>query len=286
MKILITGITGTIGTKLCEMLLKDGHEVVGLSRDEFKQHKFPYKNDVKLYIDNLREPMYLNDAAKGCCHIIHTAALKHVDLMEKFPLSCIQTNIIGTQNVLNAQMANDVPKVTLLSTDKAVYPINVYGMSKGIAERLVLQNPNNAVVRYGNVLNSRGSVIPMFAEQIKKGGPVKITDLRMTRFWIKIEDAAQFILDSIYEGIKGLCVPEMKGARVVSLVEAIADVLGVRYPEFEVVGIRPGEKINECLLTRTELVGQRGSGRHGDIYSDNCPEFYPDELIEMVRGEL
>ncbi len=252
MKILITGITGTIGTELTKRL-KSVHEIVGLSRDELKQSKFPYKNDVTLRLGDIRDPMAVLQASKGCDLIIHTAALKHVDLMELNPYESIKTNIHGTENILNAQVMNRVPRVTMLSTDKAVYPINVYGHSKAISEKLVMKaSPNNQIVRYGNVLNSRGSVISIFKKQLEEEGICKITDDKMTRFWIKIEDAATLVLKTVHSKEGGIYVPEMKASKITLLADAILSEMNGESckAKTEIVGMRPGEKINECLKSR------------------------------------
>jgi UDP-glucose 4-epimerase len=286
MKILITGITGTIGTELTKNLVGK-HELVGLSRDELKQSKFLYKNDVEMRLGDIRDLQSVVQASKGCSLIIHTAALKHVDLMELNPLESIKTNIVGTNNILQAQEYNGVGRVTMLSTDKAVYPINVYGYSKGVSERLVTgASRHNQVVRYGNVLNSRGSVVSIFKKQLKENGVYNITHPMMTRFWIKIEDATNLILNVIESSGGGVHVPEMKGSRVSLLADAIYSEMQEVDCEakYNVTGLRPGEKINECLKSRYEVVS--GNDCATDVYSDSVSQYSLQEMRSLVRNCL
>jgi UDP-glucose 4-epimerase len=286
MRILITGITGTIGTELTKSL-KDTHELVGLSRDELKQSRFLYKNEVDMRLGDVRDSATVLDASRGCDLIIHAAALKHVDLMEMNPLESIKTNIYGTENILNAQHINNVERVTMLSTDKAVYPINVYGHSKAISEKLVLKkSKNNQVVRYGNVLNSRGSVISLFKKQLEEEGLCKITDDRMTRFWIKIEDAAKLVLNAIHSNEGGIFVPEMKASKITLLADAVlSEMHGMNCEaRTKFIGMRPGEKINECLKSRYETV--IGNSSTYDVYSDRVPQYSLKEMREMIKDEL
>lgn len=290
MKILITGATGTIGTELTNLFLKDGHEVVGLSRDEFKQHHWPFKNKAQLFIGDIRSLDDCVQASAGCDLIIHTAALKHVDKMELNPTQSVQTNIIGTYNLVKARKLNRVDRITLLSTDKAVYPINVYGNSKAIAERFVLQD-EGMVIRYGNVLGSRGSVIETFSKALKESNVVPITHMAMTRFFITINRAANFIneIGSDLTAQPGLYVPYMKACLITDLAKAVARNLGPMAPQddidFRVTGMRPGEKINECLFSRYEKKLGYYENFKGDLYSDTADQMGQSELDMLVNGE-
>lgn len=286
MRILITGITGTIGTVLTRKLLMSGNEIVGLSRDELKQTQFHYKKDVDLRLGDVRSLDSVVRASRNCDLIIHTAALKHVDMMEKSPHECIETNVLGTENVYFAQEINDIKRVCALSTDKAVYPINVYGNSKAMAEKIILQNTNNQIVRYGNVINSRGSVLALFQDQIQTLGYCKLTSDKMTRFWMKIEDAAQLIISSLSNIYGGIFVPKMKACPVTLLADAVlSEIEGEdTVCPYKVIGMRPGEKINECLKSRYETVN--GIDDAYDVYSDRVPQYSLKEMKELIRDEL
>lgn len=268
MKILITGITGTLGTEITKILLGENHDVIGYSRDEQKQRVFPYKDKCTMYLGDVRDKDRLLEASRGVDLVFHFAALKCVDSLEENPEESVATNIIGTQNVLYAQRINEIPKVCFASTDKAVSPINVYGMSKGISERLVLRNPNNVVCRYGNVIGSRGSVIPMFEKTLKEQQLVNITSTEMTRFWIKIEDAADFVFHSGLTKV-GLQIPFMKASSIVRVANAVANKVGVDPYRILHVGIRPGEKLHESL--------EQG------VNSFECDQYTDQELMELIQ---
>lgn len=276
MRAFISGVTGTLGTVVSKKLLDRGHEVIGYSRCELKQQQFPRHQNLTLYLGDLRDRDRVIEASRKCDIIFHFGALKHVDKLEENPEEAIQTNIGGTQNVLHAQRVNGIPRVVLASTDKSAYPINVYGMSKGIAERLVLRNPNNVVCRYGNVCNSRGSVIGRFIESLTSKSPcVYLTDENMMRFWITQNDAADFVLGNAFkEGVGGLRTPTMKAAPVAHIVEVLANLLKVRSYSIIKVPIRPGEKLSECL--RTEYEGQ-------ELHSHTASKFTDSELKQMLE---
>jgi FlaA1/EpsC-like NDP-sugar epimerase len=285
MKVLVTGITGTIGSVLADKLLFYGHEVVGISRDEFKQAKFQYKNECEMVLGDIRDLDSCIRASRGCDAIIHTAALKHVDLMEKHPMESYKTNVVGTDNLLKCQRKFDIKQLVLLSTDKAVYPINVYGNTKAIAEKLVLSNPENLVVRYGNVLNSRGSVLELFKKQIPKK-LVTLTHEKMTRFWVTIEDVAEFIIDKFAHEKTGIHIPDMKASSIKGLVKAIKSGMGVLGDiEYKTIGMRPGEKINECLYSRYEKINNEEISRY-DLYSDRAEQYHFDELVKKLEDYL
>jgi FlaA1/EpsC-like NDP-sugar epimerase len=261
MKIFITGISGSLGTEVKNQL--KGHTLYGLSRCENKA-KALFQEGIYTYIGDVRDRDRLIWAVADCSPdiIFHFAALKHVDVLESHIEMCMETNINGTVNILKAQSQNKIPKLVFSSTDKAVYPVNVYGMCKAISERLVLKNYNNTVTRYGNVIASRGSVINVFREQLKSG-KVTITDKEMTRFWITLKNAAQFIIDSGFYRT-GLCIPTMKAYKVINIPALLTD------EPFEIVetGIRPGEKIHECLSE--------------GIYSNTVEEYTQEEMKGLL----
>lgn len=271
MNVFITGITGTLGQTVSRMLLELGHGVIGYSRDEQKQRQLPAHQNLVLHLGDVRDRDRLVALTRSCDVIMHFASLKCVDTLEANPDEAIRTIVTGTQNVLQAQRVNAVPRVLLTSTDKAVYPINVYGAAKMMAERLVLQHPENVVCRYGNVLGSRGSVLPMFIKTLSTAEPyVEYTDPKMTRFWTTVERAARFVIGAC-GGRPGLQCPTMSAAPVVDVASEVALQLGVSVFEERITGIRPGEKLHECLFTRNET----DDGR--DLYSND---------VHMADGEL
>jgi UDP-glucose 4-epimerase len=274
MKALITGISGTLGQAVCKILLRDEkNEVVGISRDECKQAALPKHNRLTLYLGDIRDRARFLEASRGVDVIYHFAALKHVDILEANPEESIATNILGTANVLHAQRIHNISRVILSSTDKAALPVNTYGMCKGIAEKLTLRNPRNVVCRYGNVLASRGSAIPNFVKTLKEENTVYITDPNMTRFWITIDDAAQFMAAQYSASKGGLFIPPMKAAPLHLVTETIAHILHINSYQTKYIGMRPGEKINECL--RTEYEGE-------PLHSNHAPQFTSEELGKLL----
>lgn len=258
--ILVTGGTGSFGKKFTEIALKEHNpKVIRIfSRGELMQQKMREQfNDERLrfFIGDVRDRNRLCRAMNNVDIVVHAAALKQVPTCEYNPIEAIKTNIDGAINVIDAAIDNEVEKVMALSTDKAVYPINLYGATKLVAEKLFIQANSYrgkrktiiSCVRYGNVVGSRGSVIPLFKEQ-KKKGVVTITDERMTRFWITQEQAIRFIIDCI-EKMKGgeVFIPKIPSMKVNDLIDVIAP-----NAKREVIGIRPGEKINEVLLIGEE----------------------------------
>jgi len=262
--ILVTGGTGSFGKKFTRIILKEQNPkaIRIFSRGELKQQLMreqfqDYHNDEKLrfFIGDVRDKNRLYRAMNGVDIVIHAAALKQVPTCEYNPLEAVKTNITGAANVIDAAIDNNVEKVIALSTDKAVHPVNLYGATKLVAEKLFVQGNSYSgghktifsCVRYGNVVGSRGSVIPVFQRQ-KEKGEITITDENMTRFWITQEQAVRFIINCI-EKMKGgeIFVPKIPSMKIIDLAEVIA-------PECkrEVIGIRPGEKINEVLLTDEE----------------------------------
>jgi UDP-N-acetylglucosamine 4,6-dehydratase len=270
--ILITGGTGSLGKALIEYLLNETkvRRIAIYSRDELKQStlKIQYGENPRLrwFIGDIRDLDRLKRALHGVDYVIHAAALKQVDTGEYNPMEFIKTNVLGSQNVIEASIDAGVKKVVALSTDKASSPINLYGATKLTADKLFIAANNYSmaygtsfsVVRYGNVMGSRGSVIPFFQELAKSGKPLPLTDLRMTRFWISIEEAVKFVMDS-FEIMRGgeLYVPRIPSMKLIDLARAIAP-----NAEVEEIGMRPGEKLHEEMISlddsrRTLLLGTR-----------------------------
>jgi UDP-N-acetylglucosamine 4,6-dehydratase len=256
--ILITGGTGSLGKALIDSLLKtQARRIVVFSRDELKQYNLrqDLDNDPRLrwFLGDIRDSERLVRALHGVDYVFHTAALKQVDTGEYNPMEFIKTNVLGSQNVIDASIATGVKKVVALSTDKASSPVNLYGATKLTADKLFVAannyshtyGTNFSVVRYGNVMGSRGSVIPFFEKMANEGKSIPITDLRMTRFWISIDSAVKFVLDSL-EMMKGgeLYVPKIPSMRIVDLAKAVAP-----HSELVEVGLRPGEKLHEEMIS-------------------------------------
>jgi UDP-N-acetylglucosamine 4,6-dehydratase/5-epimerase len=257
--ILITGGSGSLGKALVRQLLDNTgvRRIAIYSRDELKQFhmRSEFKEDSRLrwFIGDIRDKDRLVRAMHGVDYVVHAAALKQVDTGEYNPMEFIKTNVLGSQNVIEASIDAGVSKVVALSTDKASSPINLYGATKLTADKLFVAANNYSqsygtsfcVVRYGNVMGSRGSVIPFFQNLALEGKPLPITDLRMTRFWISIDDAVKFVLDS-FEIMQGgeLYVPRIPSMKIVDLATAIS-------PNSEIVeiGIRPGEKLHEEMIS-------------------------------------
>ena len=258
--VLITGGTGSFGKKFCQILLErhTPKKLIVFSRDELKQYEMAqvFKHEhIRFFIGDVRDRERLQRAFHDVHIVVHTAALKQVPIAEYNPIEAIRTNIIGAENIINAAIDNHVEKVIALSTDKAANPINLYGASKLCADKLFVSanaysssgNTRFSVVRYGNVVGSRGSVIPFFLECRKKG-EVPITDMRMTRFWITLEQGVDFVLKCL-DRMKGgeLFVPKIPSMRITDLAKALAPECRVK-----VIGIRPGEKIHETLIPQDE----------------------------------
>ncbi|NQT33344.1 MAG: UDP-N-acetylglucosamine 4,6-dehydratase (inverting) [Candidatus Omnitrophica bacterium] len=260
--VLITGGTGSFGKKCVEMLLERHKPAVIriMSRDELKQWEMEklFNSDPRLrfFIGDIRDKDRLERAMDGAHIVIHAAALKHVPICEYNPFEAIRTNIIGAQNLIDAAIDHNIEKVLAISTDKAVNPVNLYGASKMCMERLFVagntyvggtRQTRFSCVRYGNVVGSRGSIAPLFKKQ-RETGTITITDERMTRFWITLEQAVEFVINCTEKMSGGeVFVPKIPSMKVTEFAKAIAPDCEVKY-----TGIRPGEKINECLLTDDE----------------------------------
>ncbi|HDG98263.1 MAG TPA: UDP-N-acetylglucosamine 4,6-dehydratase (inverting) [Desulfobacterales bacterium] len=276
--ILVTGGTGSFGKKFTEIALQehDPKAIRIFSRGELLQLQMrqQFNDDPRLrfFIGDVRDRDRLYRAIDGVDILVHAAALKQVPACEYNPIEAVKTNIDGAVNVINAAIDNEVEKVIAISTDKAVYPVNLYGATKLVAEKLFVQGnaytgkhrTTFSVVRYGNVVGSRGSVIPIFLKQ-RQTGKITITDERMTRFWITLEQGVRFVISCIAR-MKGgeIFVPKIPSMRIVDLANVIAP--GV---EREIIGIRPGEKIHECLITEEEA----RHAREFDTYFVIEPEF-------------
>ncbi|MBF0267969.1 MAG: UDP-N-acetylglucosamine 4,6-dehydratase (inverting) [Alphaproteobacteria bacterium] len=266
--ILITGGTGSFGKHFSHAVLKrfQAKKIIIFSRDEHKQvEMMPDFNEVEMdimrfFIGDVRDEQRLDMAMNGVDVVIHAAALKHVPVAEYNPFECINTNVMGAENVVRAALRNNVPRVMALSTDKAVNPVNLYGASKLAADKIFVaanhlsgnRLTRFSVVRYGNVVGSRGSVVPLFRKLIREGATsLPITDPRMTRFWITLEQGVNFVLSSLamMQGWE-IFVPKIPSMRVTDL----AASMGAGLPH-KVVGIRPGEKLHELLLTEDDARG-------------------------------
>jgi UDP-N-acetylglucosamine 4,6-dehydratase/5-epimerase len=264
--LLITGGTGTFGSAILDRFLDtDIHEIRIFSRDEKKQHdmRLAYNSaKFKFYIGDVRRPESLRDAMTGVDFIFHAAALKQVPSCEFYPMEALLTNAVGTENVMNAATAAGVKNMVVLSTDKAAYPINAMGISKAMMEKLAVAKSRIAVergcticaTRYGNVMASRGSVIPLFIEQIKAGRPLTITDPNMTRFMMSIEHAVDLVLYAFEHGRAGdLFVQKAPAATIETLANALKCIFQTRNP-VKIIGKRHGEKKCETLLTNEEML--------------------------------
>jgi UDP-N-acetylglucosamine 4,6-dehydratase/5-epimerase len=277
--VLITGGTGSFGKKFVDILLRERRpkKLIVFSRDELKQHEmrqvYPdtHQSPMRYFIGDVRDKERLERAFHGVDVIIHAAAMKQVPACEYNPFEAVQTNIVGAKNVIDVAIDNGVKRAIAVSTDKAVSPVNLYGATKLVAEKLFVQGnayaggrtTRFACTRYGNVVGSRGSVVPLFVQQ-KKSGKVSITHPEMTRFWITLEQGIRFVIKCVERMHGGeIFVPKIPSMRLVDLAHAVA-----KDCEHEIVGIRPGEKIHEMLLSADEA---RHSVELDDMYII-CPE--------------
>jgi len=261
-KIFITGGTGSLGRALIKRLKSLGCKIIIYSRDEGKQALyFGADKEVKRVIGDVRdlEKLKTSMMLHKPDYVIHTAALKRVDDMEMYPDECVKTNIVGSENVAISSLHAGVSKCVLISTDKACQPVNVYGSSKFIAERIFTNYDYNsnytvfASVRYGNVIASRGSFIPLWISAIKKGQTVNVTSTEMTRFLFTLEDAVDTVLSSLENAIGGeVFIPKIDSYTLPQCVEAVAEILNTNV-KTKISGIRPGEKLHEDMLAKTEL---------------------------------
>ncbi len=277
--ILITGGTGSFGNAAVERFLKtDVKEIRIFSRDEKKQDDMRryYNNErLKFYLGDVRDLSSVNNAMKGMNYVFSAAALKQVPSCEFFPMEAVETNVLGTDNVLNSAIENKVEKVVVLSTDKAVYPINTMGMTKALAEKVMIAKSRIATetilcgTRYGNVMASRGSVIPLFIEQIKNNKPLTITNPNMTRFLMNINDAVGLVLYALENAKPGnIFVQKAPASTIGDLAKAIIELFHAEN-EIRIIGTRHGEKLYESLLTSEEMVKAEDLGNYYRIPADD-----------------
>lgn len=320
--LLITGGTGSFGNAVLRRFLEtDIGEIRIFSRDEKKQDdmRHQYRSDkLKFYIGDVRNPDSLRDAMEGVEYVFHAAALKQVPSCEFYPMEAVRTNVLGTDNMLTAAIGAGVENVVVLSTDKAAYPVNAMGMSKGLMEKTTIARSQVAaekkttlcVTRYGNVMASRGSVIPLFVDQIRKGLPLTLTDPCMTRFMMSLDDAVDLVIYAFQNGEPGdLFIQKAPAATIGTLAEAVKRVFQADNP-IRVIGTRHGEKLYETLLTREEMVracdlesyycvpadirgldyakyfseGQSGLAEVQDYHSHNVRRLNVEEMIELLLG--
>lgn len=290
--LMITGGTGSFGnTVLNRFLNTEVKEIIVFSRDEKKQEdmRIALNNPkVKFYIGDVRDFGSISRAMAGVDYVFHAAALKQVPSCEFYPIEAVKTNVIGTENVLNAAVAANVQRVVVLSTDKAVYPINAMGISKAMAEKVLVAKsrtvpPGGTVMcatRYGNVMASRGSVIPLFIEKIKAGLPLTITDPKMTRFLMSLEDSVDLVLHAFEHGTQGdLFVQKAPASTIGDLAEALKELFEVDAVT-KIIGTRHGEKLYESLVSREEMAKAEDMGRYYRIPADNRDLNYDKFIIE------
>lgn len=279
--LMITGGTGSFGnTVLKRFLDTDVREIRIFSRDEKKQEdmRIALGNDkVKFYIGDVRDYDSLKQAMVGVDYIFHAAALKQVPSCEFYPMEAVRTNVIGTENVLNAAIDRGVKRVVVLSTDKAVYPINAMGISKAMAEKLAVAKSRSvpeggtviSTTRYGNVMASRGSVIPLFIEQLRAGEALTVTDPEMTRFLMSLEDSVDLVLHAFEHGQQGdIFIQKAPASTVADLAQALKELFA-KDSAIKVIGTRHGEKLYESLVSREEMAKAEDMGRYYRIPADN-----------------
>jgi UDP-glucose 4-epimerase len=290
--LMITGGTGSFGnTVLNRFLDSDVKEIIVFSRDEKKQEdmRIALNNPkIKFHIGDTRDYQSINQAMLGVDYVFHAAALKQVPSCEFYPMEAVRTNVLGTENVLNAAIANNVQRVVLLSTDKAVYPINAMGISKAMAEKVLVAKsrmvreggPVMCTTRYGNVMASRGSVIPLFIEKIKAGLPLTITDPKMTRFLMSLEDSVDLVLHAFEHGEQGdTFVQKAPASTIEDLAQAIKELFNSDVG-IKIIGTRHGEKLYESLLSREEMVKADDMGRYYRVPADNRDLNYDKFILD------
>ncbi len=277
----ITGGTGSFGRHVLKRFLAtDVREIRIFSRDEKKQEEMrsEYKNaKLKFHLGDVRNYDSIHQALKGVNYLFHAAALKQVPSCEFYPLEAVRTNVLGADNVMSAAVANRVEKVVVLSTDKAVYPINAMGQTKALMEKVMVAkarmlNPDETLLcatRYGNVMASRGSVIPLFVSQLKEGKPLTVTDPHMTRFLMSLDDSVNLVLHAFEHGTQGdIFVQKAPASTIADLVQALKELFGRNNP-VHIVGTRHGEKLYESLVSREEMARAEDMQQYFRIPADN-----------------
>jgi UDP-glucose 4-epimerase len=290
--LMITGGTGSFGNAVLKRFLSTAvREIRIFSRDEKKQEDMRITlNDPKLkfYIGDIRNYDSVHEAMRGVDYVFHAAALKQVPSCEFYPMEAVRTNVLGAENVLNAALANNVGRVVFLSTDKAVYPINAMGISKAMMEKLVVAKSRMraagetmlCATRYGNVMASRGSVIPLFISQLMEGKPITVTDPNMTRFLMSLEDSVDLVLHAFTHGTQGdIFVQKAPACTVADLAVALQEIFGASGP-VRVIGTRHGEKLYESLVSREEMAKAEDMGRYFRIPADNRDLNYNKYFVE------
>jgi UDP-N-acetylglucosamine 4,6-dehydratase len=297
--LLITGGTGSFGSAVLNRFINTDYfkEIRILSRDEKKQDDMRKRLNnpkVKFYIGDVRDYSSIEPAVKGVDYIFHAAALKQVPSCEFFPIEAVKTNILGTDNVLTAAEKHDVKKVVVLSTDKAAYPINAMGMSKALMEKVMVAKSRNlddsktifCATRYGNVMASRGSVIPLFVDQMNEGKPLSITDPNMTRFMMTLEDAVDLVLFAFENAKQGdLFVQKAPAATVETLAKALIELYKSE-SKINIIGVRHGEKLYETLVNREDMLKAEDMGNYFRIPADNRDLNYEQYYSEGTQDSF
>lgn len=295
--LLITGGTGSFGNAVLRRFINSEiSEIRIFSRDEKKQDDMRKKfnnSKLKFYIGDVRDYQSILNATRGVDFIYHAAALKQVPSCEFYPIEAVKTNVLGTDNVLEAAIANDVKRVVCLSTDKAVYPINAMGISKAMMEKVIVAKSRNVpsrtticTTRYGNVMASRGSVIPLFVEQVLNGNPITITDPTMTRFMMTLDDAVDLVLHAFEHGQNGdIFVQKAPSATIKVLANAVLNLMKSPDHPINVIGTRHGEKLFEALCSREEMLVAVDQGDYYRIPADNRDLNY-GKFFDQGRSEL
>ena len=295
--LLITGGTGSFGNAVLKrFLFSDIKEIRIFSRDEKKQDDMRKKYNspkLKFYIGDVRDYQSINNAIRGVDFVYHAAALKQVPSCEFHPLEAVKTNVIGTENVLEAAINNSVSRVVCLSTDKAVYPINAMGISKAMMEKVIVAKSRNVpdgtvicATRYGNVMASRGSVIPLFVDQVLKGDPISITDPNMTRFMMSLDDAVDLVLHAFKHGANGdIFVQKSPAATIEVLAKALLSLLNKPNHKINIIGTRHGEKLFEALCSREEMLVAEDQGGYFRVPADNRDLNY-DKFFDQGSKKL
>ena len=299
--LLITGGTGSFGNAVLRRFLEsDLREIRIFSRDEKKQDDMRkrYANaKLKFYIGDVRDRMSIGNAMNGVDFVFHAAALKQVPSCEFYPMEAVRTNVIGTENVLHSAVAAGVKKVICLSTDKAVYPINAMGISKAMMEKVMVAASRDigagtmiCGTRYGNVMASRGSVIPLFVDQVMSGKPITVTDPEMTRFMMTLDDAVELVLYAFQHGVNGdIFVQKAPAATVSTLIAAILGLMGKPAHPVDEIGTRHGEKLYEALLSREERAAAEDLGDYYRVPADtrdlNYEKYFNQGERQITQSE-
>ena len=295
-KILITGGTGSFGTSVISKFLNYPlREIRIFSRDEKKQDDLrkKYNNSkLKFYIGDVRDNASIHNAIRGSDYVFHAAALKQVPSCEFHPMESVKTNILGTENVLEAAINTNVSRVVVLSTDKAVYPINAMGISKAMMEKVALQKSLLRsktvinIVRYGNVMASRGSVIPLFVEQILNKKPITITDPNMTRFMMSLEEAIDLVLYAFKNGKPGeIFIQKAPATNLQTLATAIKNIFNAKNHPVKIIGTRHGEKLFEVLMSREETIRSKDLKHYYSIFPDTRDLNY-NKFVEIGEKKI